>query len=45
LTYRRKADLDYANGAARLDDLAKASEWAHKAIEAKKPAGAEAAKL
>jgi tetratricopeptide (TPR) repeat protein len=48
--YRRKADLDYAYETARLDDVAKASEWAHKASEtrkandAKKPAGAAAAK-
>jgi tetratricopeptide (TPR) repeat protein len=51
LTYRRKADLDYSNETARLDDVAKANEWAHKAIETRKanegknPAGTAAAKL
>ena len=45
LIYRRKADLDYGNDAARKDDVAKADEWrtkameTRKAIEAKKNAG------
>jgi tetratricopeptide (TPR) repeat protein len=45
LIYRRKADLDYANDAARKDDVAKAEEWRTKAMgvrkanEAKKNAG------
>ncbi len=45
LTYRRKADLDYGNDAARKDDVAKADEWrtkameTRKAVEAKKNAG------
>ena len=48
--YKTKADLDFANEAARLDDMAKADEWRNKAFaerkanEAKKAAGAEAAK-
>jgi hypothetical protein len=33
LVYRRKADLDWDNDAARADDLAKAREWADKAKE------------
>jgi tetratricopeptide (TPR) repeat protein len=45
LIYRRKADLDYGNEAARKDDVAKAEEWRTKAMgvrkqnEAKKNAG------
>jgi tetratricopeptide (TPR) repeat protein len=50
LAYRRKADLDWGNEAARKDDVAKAEEWirkakeTHKANEEKKSAGAESAK-
>jgi len=50
LMYRRKADLDWGNEAARKDDVAKAKEWqrkameTHKANEEKKSAGAESAK-
>lgn len=36
LIYRRKADLDYGNEAARKDDLAKADEWRDKAMAARK---------
>jgi tetratricopeptide (TPR) repeat protein len=36
LTYRRKADLECGNDAARKDDLAKADEWAQKAMGARK---------
>ena len=36
LVYRRKADLDWDNEAARKDDIAKASEWRNKAMEASK---------
>ena len=36
LVYRRKADLDYGNEQARLDDVAKAMEWRAKAISARK---------
>ncbi len=36
LVYRRKADLDWDNAAARADDLAKAEEWTHKALAARK---------
>ncbi len=45
LIYRRKADLDYGNDAARKDDVAKAEDWRSKAMgvrkanEAKKNAG------
>jgi tetratricopeptide (TPR) repeat protein len=45
LIYRRKADLDYGNDAARKEDLAKADDWrtkameTRKAVEAKKNAG------
>jgi hypothetical protein len=45
LIYRRKADVDYGNEAARKDDVAKAEEWRTKAMgtrkanEAKKNAG------
>jgi tetratricopeptide (TPR) repeat protein len=45
LIYRRKADLDYGNEAARKDDVSKAEEWRTKAMgtrkanEAKKNAG------
>ena len=46
LVYRRKADIDYQNPALRDEDVAKATEWAQKAMqtrknnEAKKAAGA-----
>jgi tetratricopeptide (TPR) repeat protein len=36
LIYRRKADLDWDNEAARKDDLDKAHEWARKAMETRK---------
>jgi tetratricopeptide (TPR) repeat protein len=36
LIYRRKADLDYGNEAARKDDLTKADEWRDKAMAARK---------
>jgi tetratricopeptide (TPR) repeat protein len=36
LTYRRKADLDCPNDAARKDDLAQADEWIQKAMGARK---------
>jgi len=36
LMYRRKADLDFGNEAARKDDLAKADEWRTKAMETRK---------
>jgi hypothetical protein len=45
LLYRRKADVDFGNEAARKDDVAKAEEWrsqamgVRKANEAKKNAG------
>jgi tetratricopeptide (TPR) repeat protein len=45
LIYRRKADLDFGNEAARKDDVAKAEDWRAKAMgtrkanEAKKNAG------
>jgi tetratricopeptide (TPR) repeat protein len=42
--YKKKAELDIANEAARLDDLAKADEWMRKASEAKKAAETQAAK-
>ena len=50
LVYRRKADVDWGNEAARLDDLAKAYEWRTKAMETrraseeKKRAGADSAR-
>ncbi|MGA3161044.1 MAG: tetratricopeptide repeat protein [Terracidiphilus sp.] len=36
LIYRRKADLDWGNDAARKDDLAKAEEWRTKAMGTRK---------
>jgi tetratricopeptide (TPR) repeat protein len=36
LIYRRKADLDWGEEAARKDDVAKAEEWRTKAMEARK---------
>jgi len=36
LMYRRKADLDYGNEAARKDDVAKANEWRTRAMETRK---------
>ena len=33
LMYRRKADLDWGDEAARMDDVAKAREWSRKAME------------
>jgi|HubBroStandDraft_1064217.scaffolds.fasta_scaffold94204_1 tetratricopeptide (TPR) repeat protein len=36
LVYRRKADLDWDDEAARRDDLAKAKEWTRKAMETRK---------
>lgn len=39
LMYRRKADLDWGNRAAREDDLAKAARWMHKAMRAYKASG------
>ncbi len=36
LVYRRKADLDWGDEAARKDDVAKAMEWRAKAINARK---------
>jgi tetratricopeptide (TPR) repeat protein len=36
LTYRRKADMECGNDAARKDDLAKADEWVQKAQGARK---------
>jgi tetratricopeptide (TPR) repeat protein len=36
LVYRRKADVDWDNRAARDDDMAKAQEWARKAMAARK---------
>jgi len=36
LIYRRKADLDYGNDAARKDDVAKAEEWRTKAMGTRK---------
>jgi hypothetical protein len=36
LMYRRKADLDWENEAARRDDLAKAEEWRDRAIATRK---------
>lgn len=36
LIYRRKADVDYGNEAARKDDVAKAEEWRAKAMGVRK---------
>jgi tetratricopeptide (TPR) repeat protein len=36
LIYRRKADLDFGNEAARKDDIAKAEEWRAKAMGTRK---------
>jgi hypothetical protein len=36
LVYRRKADGDWDDEAARKDDLAKAEEWRNKAMNARK---------
>jgi len=36
LIYRRKADVDYGNEAARKDDVAKAEEWRTKAMGTRK---------
>jgi tetratricopeptide (TPR) repeat protein len=36
LIYRRKADVDFGNDAARKDDLAKAEEWRTKAMGTRK---------
>jgi tetratricopeptide (TPR) repeat protein len=36
LLYRRKADVDYGNEAARKDDVAKADEWRTKAMGTRK---------
>jgi tetratricopeptide (TPR) repeat protein len=36
LIYRRKADLDYGNDAARKDDVAKAEDWRTKAMGTRK---------
>ena len=36
LIYRRKADLDYGNEAARKDDIAHAEEWSAKAMGTRK---------
>ena len=36
LVYRRKADLDFGNEAARKEDVAKADEWRTKAMETRK---------
>ena len=41
LTYRRKADLECGNDAARKDDLAKADDWAQRAMGARKANEAE----
>ena len=41
LTYRRKADLDCGNDAARKEDLAQADEWTQKAMGARKANEAE----
>jgi hypothetical protein len=39
LMYRRKADLDWGNKAARKDDMAKAARWMHRAMRAYKASG------
>jgi tetratricopeptide (TPR) repeat protein len=36
LMYRRKADLDWSNEAARKDDIAEAEQWRAKAMETRK---------
>jgi lipopolysaccharide biosynthesis regulator YciM len=36
LVLRRKADLDYENPALRDEDVAKAKEWARKAMQTRK---------
>jgi tetratricopeptide (TPR) repeat protein len=36
LTYRRKADIECGNDAARKDDLAKADDWSQKSMNARK---------
>lgn len=36
LVYRRKADIDYQNPTLRDDDVAKAKEWGHKAMQTRK---------
>lgn len=36
LVYRRKADVDYQNPALRDEDVAKAKEWANKAMQTRK---------
>jgi hypothetical protein len=36
LIYRRKADVDWGNDAARKDDVAKAEEWRNKAMGQRK---------
>jgi hypothetical protein len=36
LTYRRKADLDCGNNAARLADMAQVDQWSTKAMGARK---------
>ncbi len=36
LIYRNKADVDYGNAAAVADDLAKAEDWTHKAMDMRK---------
>jgi len=36
LAYRRKADLDFGNETARLEDVARADEWVRKAMETRK---------
>ncbi len=41
LTYRRKADLECGNDAARKDDLAKADDWTQRALGARKANEAE----
>ncbi|HEY1577786.1 MAG TPA: hypothetical protein VGF82_12025 [Terracidiphilus sp.] len=37
LTYRRKADIDYANPILRDEDVAKAKDWARKSMLSRKP--------
>jgi tetratricopeptide (TPR) repeat protein len=36
LIYRNKADVDYGNASAVADDLAKAEDWTHKAMDMRK---------
>jgi hypothetical protein len=38
LVYRRKADVDFSNSQARDEDIAKANDWQHKAVETRKAA-------